>query len=56
MAKKGKISKRILARADRLNFGHNSKNNQPINANPNTRVNVLVKRLRELIDWYSFQA
>ena len=42
-----------IVRADRLNFEHKSKKNQPIDANPNTRVNVLVKKLRELIDWYS---
>jgi len=44
---------KAIERADRLNSEHASKGYQPINANPNTRVNVLVKRLRELIDWYS---
>jgi len=45
-----------MDRAERLNFAHNLKNNQPIDANPNTKVHVLVKRLRELIDWYSYEA
>jgi len=43
-----------IKRADRLNSEHNTRNNQPIDANPNTKVNVLTKRLRELINWYSY--
>ena len=42
-----------IVRADRLNAEH--KDHQPIDANPNTSVHILVKRLRELIKWYSFQ-
>jgi len=30
------------------------KGKQPIDANPSTTVHVLVKRLRELIEWYSY--
>lgn len=30
------------------------KGKQPIDANPSTTVHILVKRLRELIEWYSF--
>ena len=45
---------KAIERADRLNSEHESKGYQPIDANPNTKVNVLVKRLKELIDWYSY--
>ncbi len=30
------------------------KGKQPIDANPSTTVHILVKRLRELIEWYSY--
>jgi RloB-like protein len=30
------------------------KGKQPIDANPSTTVHILVKKLRDLIDWYSF--
>jgi len=46
---------KAIERANKLNFEHNSKNNLPIDANPNTKVNDLVKRLRELLDYYSYQ-
>lgn len=46
---------RAIQRAEKLNTEHDSKKNKPIDANPNTRVNVLVKRLRELISWYSYR-
>jgi hypothetical protein len=46
---------KAIQRADKLNSEHESKNNLPIDANPNTRVNLLVKRLRDLIDWYSYE-
>jgi hypothetical protein len=44
---------KAIQQAEKLNAEHDSKNNLPIDANPNTKVNVLVKRLRELADWYS---
>ena len=46
---------KAIDRANKLNFEHNLKNNQPIDANPNTKVNDLVKRLRELLEYYSWQ-
>jgi len=47
--------KRAIERADRINSEHETKKNQPIDANPNTRVNILVKRLRALIAYYSYE-
>ncbi len=47
--------KQAIERADRLNSEHNAKGSQPIDTNPNTKVNALVKRLRELLDYYSYQ-
>jgi hypothetical protein len=46
---------KAIERANRLNSEHSAGNRQPIDANPNTRVNILVKRLRELLDYYSYQ-
>lgn len=41
-----------IRRAAQLLDGHKGK--KPIEANPSTTVHILVKRLRELIDWYSY--
>ena len=46
---------KAIERAEKLNTEHESKNNPPIDANPNTRVYLLVKKLRDLIDWYSYE-
>lgn len=42
------------ARAERLNQYHIDLKNQPVNANPSTTVSKLVRRLRNLIAWYSY--
>ncbi len=42
---------KAIERAEKLLSEQKSK--QPIDANPSTTVHILVKRLRELIDWYS---
>jgi hypothetical protein len=41
-----------IVRAEKL-YGE-QKEKQPIDANPNTSVFILIKRLRELIEWYSY--
>ena len=41
-----------IERADKLMIAQEAK--QPIDANPSTHVHILVKRLRELIEWYSY--
>jgi hypothetical protein len=41
-----------IARAEKLLA--EQKNKQPIEANPSTRVHILVKRLRDLIEWHSY--
>ena len=46
---------RAIKRAIKLLGEHTAKGNQPINANPSTTVHILVRRLRELIDWYSYE-
>ncbi len=43
---------KAIERAEKLLAEQKGK--QPIDANPSTTVHVLVKRLRELIDWYSY--
>ncbi len=43
---------KAIERAERLLAEQKGK--QPIDANPSTTVHILVKRLRELIDWYSY--
>lgn len=43
---------KAIERAEKLLAKQNEK--QPINANPSTKVYILVKRLRELIEWYSY--
>jgi hypothetical protein len=43
-----------IERATKLLEEHRKKGNQPIDANPSTTVHILVKRLRDLIDWYSY--
>jgi len=45
---------KAIAEAVRIFDEHNAKGNHPINANPSTTVHILVKRLRELINWYSY--
>ncbi len=49
----GDIQKAI-ERAVKLLDEHTARGNQPIDANPSTTVHILVRRLRELIDWYSY--
>ncbi|NJM93778.1 MAG: RloB domain-containing protein [Cytophagales bacterium] len=44
--------KKAIERAEKLLAQH--KGMEPIDANPSTTVHVLVQRLRELIDWYSY--
>lgn len=44
---------KAIERASELLAFHKAQNNIPINANPSTTVFVLVKRLRELIEFYS---
>ena len=44
--------KKAIERAEKLLSEQKGK--QPINANPSTTVHILVKRLRELVDWYSY--
>jgi hypothetical protein len=41
-----------IERAEKLLVGHKDK--KPIDANPSTTVHLLVKRLRALIEWYSY--
>jgi hypothetical protein len=43
---------KAIERAAKLMAEQNDK--QPIDANPSTTVHILVRRLRELIDWYSY--
>jgi hypothetical protein len=45
---------KAIERAAQLNTKHKTKSALHIDANPNTTVNVLVKRLRDLIEWYSY--
>lgn len=45
---------KALERASKLIEKHHEKGNLPIDANPSTKVHILVERLRELIDWYSY--
>lgn len=45
---------KAIERADRLNAEHERKKHTPIEANPNTKVNTLVKSLREHIQYYSY--
>lgn len=45
---------KAIERADRLNAEHEKEKHTPIEANPNTKVNALVKSLRELIQYYSY--
>lgn len=40
--------------ATKLFEEHKAKGHQPIEANPSTTIHILVKRLRELIEWYSY--
>jgi hypothetical protein len=51
LLKIGNESKAII-RAEKL-YGE-QKEKQPIDANPNTSVFILIKRLRELVEWYSY--
>jgi len=53
IALKSGDASRAMERANSLNTEHDTKGTQPINANPNTKVNLLIKRLRELLDWYT---
>jgi hypothetical protein len=43
---------KAIERAEKLLSEQKGK--QPIDANPSTTVHILVKRLRELIEWYSY--
>lgn len=43
---------KAIARAELLLKKHNDK--KPIDANPSTYIHLLVKHLRELINWYSY--
>ncbi len=43
---------KAIERAEKILAEQKSK--QPIDANPSTTVHILVKRLRELIEWYSY--
>jgi hypothetical protein len=43
---------KAIERAEKLLAEEKGK--QPIDANPSTTAHILVKRLRELIDWYSY--
>lgn len=47
--------KKANDRAAKLLAEHRKNGTSPINANPSTTVHRLVKRLRELITWYSYQ-
>lgn len=46
------IEVKAIERAEKLLAEQKGK--QPIDANPSTTVHILVKRLRELIEWYSY--
>lgn len=48
------IGNEILAIERASKLLENQKSKKPINANPSTTVHILVKRLRELIEWYSY--
>jgi len=43
---------KAIERAEKLSADQEGK--QPIDANPSTTVHILVRRLRDLIDWYSY--
>lgn len=43
---------KAIERAEKLLAEHNGK--QPIDSNPSTTVYLLIRRLRDLIDWYSY--
>ncbi|GAB1414639.1 hypothetical protein MASR2M117_00450 [Paludibacter sp.] len=45
---------KAIKRAIKLLEKYREKENLPIDANPSTTVLILVERLRELIDWYSY--
>ncbi|HLP11162.1 MAG TPA: RloB family protein [Flavobacteriales bacterium] len=42
-----------INRAEKLYSEHIKMDNSPLEANPSTTVHILVKRLRELIEWYN---
>jgi len=44
---------KAIERAENLCLRAKENGREPIDANPSTKVYILVKRLRELIDWYS---
>ena len=43
---------KAIERADSLNKYHEKGGNTPISSNPNTKVNELVRQLRNFLDWY----
>jgi len=43
-----------ILRAERLLAAQREKGRRPIDANPSTTVHVLVRKLRELVEWYSY--
>jgi hypothetical protein len=44
-----------ILRAERILAEQRERGRRPIDANPSTTVHILVKRLRELIEWYSYE-
>jgi hypothetical protein len=46
---------KAMGRATQLFQEHASKGKPPIEANPSTKVHILVQRLRELIAWYAYK-
>lgn len=44
-----------ITQAERILLEHNTRRTRPIDANPSTTVHILVRRLRELIEWYSYE-
>ena len=54
VVKSGNESKATL-RAESLDNTFFQKGIKPIDANPNTKIFLLVRRLRELLEWYSYK-